>query len=103
MGKRVAHEVDAALLPGGVHDLGDHCLDAQMGIGGRELDAAQPAKGQLSHEAGLECLGSRSAYVHAESFVPPIIKHLRLSDQGNRELDTITATSTGYRKLHFEA
>ena len=27
---------------------------------------------------------------------------LRLSGQGNQELNAISATSTGYRKLHFE-
>jgi len=27
---------------------------------------------------------------------------LRLSGQGNQELNAISATSTGYRKLHFK-
>jgi hypothetical protein len=40
MGERVAHGVDAAALPCRVHQLGDGRLDALMGVGDDELDAA---------------------------------------------------------------
>ena len=67
VGQRVAHEVDAAALPRGVHDLGDGRLDAQIGAGDHELDAGQPAKGQLSQEPDPECLGLRSTYVNGRA------------------------------------
>ena len=35
MGERVAHEVDAAALPGGAEHLGDGGLDALVGVGDR--------------------------------------------------------------------
>ena len=84
VGQRVAHEVDAATLPRGVHDLGDRRLDAQMGVGDHELDAAQPAKGQLSQEAGPECFGFRSANVHAQHLAPPVCVHAHRDDHGDR-------------------
>jgi hypothetical protein len=40
MCQRVAHEVHAATLPGGVEHLGYGSLDALMGVGHDQLDAA---------------------------------------------------------------
>jgi hypothetical protein len=48
VGQRVAHGVDPAALPGGVHQLADGCLDALMGVGDGQLDAAQAAPPQLA-------------------------------------------------------
>ncbi len=42
MGEHVAHEVHAAALPGGAEDLGDGGLEALMGVGDDQLDAASP-------------------------------------------------------------
>ena len=68
MGQRIAHEMNSAALPGGVHDLGDSCLDADMGVGCDEFYSAQATKGQFSKETGPECLGFRRADVYAEHF-----------------------------------
>ena len=49
-----------------MHDLGDSRLDADIGIGDPELDAAQTPKGKLSQEAGPEWLGLRTADDHRQ-------------------------------------
>ena len=46
VGHGVADEVGAASLPRGAEDLGDHRLQAVMGIGDDQLDATQPASGR---------------------------------------------------------
>ena len=48
MGEGVAHGVDAAAPPGGVHQLGDGGFDAFVGVGDDELDAAQASPAQLA-------------------------------------------------------
>ena len=58
MGQHVAHEVDAAALPGGAQHLGDRGLDALMGVGDDQLDAAQAAPGRA-------CAGRPSRTVSA--------------------------------------
>src|SRR5882757_8765990 len=50
MGKRIAHEVDAAALPACGQHLRRRSLDALVGIGDRQLDATQPAPPQLAQE-----------------------------------------------------
>jgi predicted thioesterase len=57
MSQRIAHEVHAAPLPGGVEDLADGGLDALMGVGDNQLDAAQFRGGQLAQERRPERLG----------------------------------------------
>ena len=61
MGGRIAHGVDAAALPGGVHQLGDRRLDPLMGVGHDELDAAQAPAAELAQKLGPERLGLRGA------------------------------------------
>jgi hypothetical protein len=51
MGERVAHEVDAAALPGGAEHARDGGLDAFAGVGDDELDAAQAAAASLRRNA----------------------------------------------------
>jgi hypothetical protein len=51
MSQRIAHEVHAAPLPGGVEDLADGGLDALMGVGDNQLDAAQSAAASLRRNA----------------------------------------------------
>ena len=89
MGQSVAQEGDAAAPPRGVHDLGDGRIDAQMGVGDDELDAAQPAKGQLSEEPGPGCLGLRSPNVHAQHSAPPVCIDTRRDDHGDGSDATI--------------
>lgn len=72
MGQDVAHEVDAAALPGGGEDLGDGGLDALVGIGDDELDAAQAAPRQLAQEGGPEGLGFGGADIHAQHLAPAV-------------------------------
>ena len=60
VGERVAHGVDSAAPPGGVHQLGDGGLDALVGVGddvpGLDpgIDAAQAAPRELAQELGPE-------------------------------------------------
>ena len=72
MGERVAHRMDAAALPGGVHQLGDGGLDAFVGVRDNQLHAAQAAPSKLAQEFGPERLGLRRADVHAQHLAPPI-------------------------------
>lgn len=72
MRERVAHEVHAAALPGGVEHLGDSGLDALMGIRHDQLDAAQAAARELAQERTPERLGFRRTNIHAEHFAPAI-------------------------------
>ena len=50
MGERVAEEVNPAALPARVHHLGDCRLDAFVGVGDDELDAAKAAPPELAQE-----------------------------------------------------
>jgi hypothetical protein len=61
MGQHIAHEVHPTALPGGAEDLLHGRLDAFMGIGDDQLDAAQAAPGELAQEGGPEGLGFRRA------------------------------------------
>ena len=57
MGQDIAHEVDAAALPGGAEHLGDRGLDAFVSVGDDQLDASEAAPGELAQEGGPERLG----------------------------------------------
>jgi Ni,Fe-hydrogenase III component G len=70
MRQRIAHEVDAATLPAGVEHLGDGGLDALVGIGHDQFDAAQAAAGELAQERRPECFGLGRANIDAENFTP---------------------------------
>src|SRR4029077_15434691 len=72
MGLDVAHEVNAATLPGSVEHLADGGFDRLMRIRDHQLDATQSAPGQLAQECGPECLGFGGANVHAEYFASAI-------------------------------
>jgi hypothetical protein len=56
VGQDVAHEGNAAALPGTVHDLGDCRLDALVAVGDHQLDAPQGAPGEFAQELGPEGL-----------------------------------------------
>ena len=72
MRQHVAHEVDAAALPGGAEHLGDGGLDALMGVGDDQLDAAQAAARQLAQELRPDRLGLRGADLHAQHLAPAV-------------------------------
>jgi hypothetical protein len=80
----VAHEVDAATLPGGGEDLGYGCLDALMGVKDDELDAAQAAPRQLAQEGGPEGLGLGRADIHAQHLGPAVGVDADRDDDGDR-------------------
>ncbi len=61
MGADIAHEVDAAALPGGVEYLGDSALDADMGVRDDQLDATQASAGELAQELRPDWLSLGSA------------------------------------------
>ncbi len=58
MRQRVAHEVHAAARPDGVEHLADGGLDALVGVGDDQLDAAQAAAGELAQLRRPECPAS---------------------------------------------
>jgi hypothetical protein len=72
MGERVAHEVDAAALPGGAEHARDGGLDAFVGVGDDKLDAAQAAAGESAQERRPEGLGLGRADVHAKHLASSI-------------------------------
>src|SRR6185312_8258695 len=73
--ERRAQKMHAAALPGGLEDLGDGGLDAQVRIGDHELHAPQASAGQRAQEARPERLRLRGADRHAEHFPSPVGVH----------------------------
>ena len=72
VGEDVANEVYAAALPGGVQHLGDGGLDAFVGVGDHQLDAAQAAAGELTQERSSERLGLGGADIKPENLAPSV-------------------------------
>src|SRR3546814_14601239 len=70
MGQGVAHEVDAAALPAGAEHAGHGRLDALVGVGDHQLDAAQAAPGQLAQGFDSERRRLRDADVQAQTIEP---------------------------------
>lgn len=64
--------------------LGDGRLDAFMGIGDDELDAAQAATGQLAQELRPDRLGLRGADLHAQHLAPAVRIDADSDDDGDR-------------------
>jgi hypothetical protein len=60
MRQHVPHEVDATALPSRAENLGDSGLEAFVGIGDDELDAAQATPGELAQELGPDRRAFRS-------------------------------------------
>ena len=52
--------------------LGDGGLDALVGVGDHQLDAAQAAPRELAQELGPEGLGLRGADIHAQHLAPAV-------------------------------
>jgi len=52
--ERVAHEVDASTLPGGIEHLTDGGLDALVGVGDDQLDAAPSDPARLFKAKDLQ-------------------------------------------------
>lgn len=72
--QRVAHEVRAAALPGGVEHLGDGGLDALMGVGHDQLGGAQAAAGELAQKRRPERLGFGGTDIHAKNFAQAVAR-----------------------------
>src|SRR5579883_3260918 len=85
MGQGVAHEVDAAALPGGSEDPGDGRLDALMSVGDDQLHAAQAPPGELTQEGRPEGLGLGWADIHAKNLTPAIAIGADRDDHGDRD------------------
>ena len=85
MGKRVAHEVHPATLPGGMQHFGDRRLDPFVAVGDRQLDATQATAGELAQEVGPERLGFRRADVHAEHLAAAVAVDADGNDHRDRD------------------
>ena len=72
MGERVAHEVNAAALPGRAKDLGDGRFQALVRIGYDELHPFQAALFEAAQKAEPERGGFRRADSQAENLPPPV-------------------------------
>ena len=72
MSQHVAHEVDAAPLPGGAEHLRNSGLDALVRVGDHQFDAPQTAPGELAQEFRPDRLGLGSAYFHAQNLAATI-------------------------------
>ena len=94
MGEHVAHEVHAAALPGGVQHLGDGGLQALVGVGDDQLDAAQAAPRELAQEVGPEGLGLRGADLHAEHLAPAVAVDADRDDHRDRDDAAVWRTFT---------
>ena len=68
--QRVAHEMNAAALPGGAQHLGDGRLEALVGIGDHQLDAPQAPAREAAQVVALEGLGLRRANGQARDLAP---------------------------------
>ena len=91
MRQRVAHEVHAAALPSGVEHLGHGGLDALVGIGHDQLDAAQAAAGELAQERRPEGLGLGGANIHAEDLATAVTVDADRDDHRDRDDAAILA------------
>src|ERR1700760_1625089 len=85
MSQNVAHEVNAATLPGGVEHFADSRLDALVRVRDHELDAAQTPAGELAQERGPERFGLGRADVHAEHLAPAVAVDADRDDHRNRD------------------
>ena len=65
--------------------LGDGGLDALMGVGDDQLDAAQAAARELAQELGPERLGLGRADVHAEHLAPAVAVDADRDDHRDRD------------------
>ena len=92
-GQRVAHEVHAAALPGGLEQLEGSGLDAFVHVADDELHAAQPAPVQAEKELPPEGLGFAGADLHAQ------ILPLALGVHAHRHYDGHAHDSPGLARL----
>src|SRR6202008_294444 len=83
--QRVAGEVHAAALPGGVEHARDRGLDPLVGVGDDELHAAQAAAREAAQELGPEGLGLRRADRHAEHLAPAVAVDAHGNGDGDRD------------------
>src|SRR5262245_11669733 len=74
----------AAALPCGMQHLGHSCLDAFMGIGDHQLNAAQAPPSELAQELRPEGLGFGWSDVHAKHFAPAVAVDADRDDHRNR-------------------
>ena len=81
--QHVAHEVHATALPAGMQHFGDGGLDAFMGIGDHQLDAAQTTAGELAQELSPKGLRLRRPNIHAEHFAPAVAVDADRNDHRN--------------------
>ena len=88
MGQGIAHEVDPAALPGGGEHLRYGGLDAFMGIGDGELDAAQASPGQLSKKLSPDRLGLGCPDFYAEHLASAVGVHTHRDDDSNGDNTT---------------
>src|SRR3569832_1859911 len=91
MGKRIAHEVNAAALPGSMKHLAHGGLDAFMGIGDDEFDAAQAAPCELAQELSPEGFGFGWRDVHSQDFSAPLAVSSHRDDDRHRHDATVLA------------
>jgi hypothetical protein len=64
--------------------LGDGGLDALVGVGDHQLDAAKPAARELAQELGPERLGLGRPDIHAQNLAPAITVDANRDDHRNR-------------------
>jgi len=72
MGKHVAHEVDAAALPGSMQHPLHGGLQPFMRVGDDQLDAAQASARETAQELGPEGFGFAGADGHSEHFAAAV-------------------------------
>ncbi len=80
----IAHEVDAAALPGGIEHASRRGLEALVSIRDDQLDAAQAAPCQAAQEVGPEGFGLAGADCDAEYFAAPVAVHAHRDDHRHR-------------------
>jgi hypothetical protein len=80
-----------AALPGGMEQFGDRGLEAVVGIGDHQLDAAQPALAELAQKAGPEGFRFRRADIHAQNLATAITIGADCHDHGHRDDPAVLA------------
>src|SRR3954452_14842185 len=84
VGQHVAHEVDAAALPGRLEHLGDRRLEALVGFRDDQLDAGQAALLQAAQEAEPEGGSLRGTDAEAQDLAPAVLVDAHGDYSGNR-------------------
>ena len=85
MDERIAHEADAAALPGRLQDIGYSSLQALVRVGHDEFTPRRPRRRRLRRNSVQKVLASDRADIKAENLAPPVGVYADCDDRRQRD------------------